>query len=91
VVQVGGVDMVSATVTPAGCAAPWRPRLAVACLHVGEQGRCAQANDSNPAQVYFEPYSPGTTYVATGRGCGRVFDFTIDPTCQLLGPFNATL
>jgi hypothetical protein len=92
VVQVGGVAKVTATLTPAGCLAPWQPKYAVACLSiVGEADRCTQSRDAIPAQVFYEPYQPGKTYESSGRGCGAVFDFTTDPNCLLVGPVNATL
>lgn len=92
VVQADGVAKVTATITPAGCLAPWSPKYAVACLHLqGGEGRCAQSRGPATGQVYFEPYTPGATYVSSGRGCGAVFTFTTDPNCQALGPINATL
>jgi len=92
VVQVDGVSKVTATLTPAGCLAPWKPRYGVACLSIqGQSDRCTQSRDANPAQVYFEPYTPGTVYESSGRGCSAVFDYTTDPNCLLLGPVNATL
>jgi hypothetical protein len=92
VVQVGGVAKVTATLTPAGCLAPWKPRYGVACLSIqGQADHCAQSRDAAPAQVYFEPYQPGAIYESSGRGCGAAFDYTTDPNCQLLGPVTATL
>ena len=91
-VQVGGVAKVTATVTPAGCLAPWRPKYAIACLSIeGEADRCTQSRDATPAQVFYEPYQPGKTYESSGRGCGAVFDYTTDPNCLLVGPVTATL
>ncbi|MGV0717400.1 hypothetical protein ABQE93_18560 [Mycolicibacterium sp. XJ662] len=91
VVQVSGADMVTATVTPVGCAGMFEPKFGVACLHVqGGPGKCTQSRGPGTAQVY-EPYQPGATYVSSGRGCGAMFDFTTDPNCQLLGPVTATL
>jgi hypothetical protein len=83
--------MVTATVTPAGCAAPFRPRLSVVCLqHADSPTRCSQARDGNIAQVTV-PYHPGSTYTATGRGLGAVFDNASEPNWQLLGPHTAVL
>lgn len=91
VVSQSGVDMVTATLTPAGCLGPFQPKFGVACL-VAQGGvrQCMQSRGAGTAQVY-EPYHRGTTYVSTGRGCGAVFDFTTDPNCQVLGPISATL
>jgi hypothetical protein len=92
VVQVGGVAKVTATVTPAGCLSPWKPKYTVACLSVvGGSDQCAHSRDAAPAQVYFEPYQPGQAYESSGRGCGAIFDFTTDPNCLLVGPVTATL
>jgi hypothetical protein len=92
VVQVGGVAKVTATVTSAGCLAPWRPKFAVACLSVvGGPDQCVSSRDAAPAQVFFEPYEPGKVYESSGRGCGAVFDFTTDPNCLLVGPVTANL
>jgi hypothetical protein len=91
-VQVDGVAKVTATMTPAGCLAPWRPKYGVACLHIqGGAGQCTQSRGPETAQVFFEPYQPGATYVSSGRGCGAIFDFTTDPSCLAVGPINATL
>lgn len=94
VVQAGGVSRVTATVTPAGCAGPFRPALSVACIHVDghdSQGQCIQARDGATAQVFFEPYRPGATYRSSGRGCGTMFWDALAPNCQVLGPIPATL
>ena len=93
VVQVDGVAKVTATLTPAGCLAPWRPKYGVACVHIeGGSDQCTQSRGPETArQVFFAPYQPGATYVSSGRGCGAVFDFTTDPTCLTVGPINATL
>lgn len=92
VVQVDGVAKVTATLTPAGCLAPWKPKFAVACVSVvGQADQCTQSRDAAPAQVFYEPYEPGKTYESSGRGCGAIFDFTTDPNCLVLGPVNAAL
>jgi hypothetical protein len=91
VVQVDGVSKVTATVTPAGCAGPFRPNMSVACLHLGGHGQCMQARDDETAQVYLEPYQPGATYESSGRGCGIFFNFEPAPECQILGPVSSTL
>ena len=91
-VQVGGVAKVTATLTPAGCVNPWKPKYGVACVYLqGGGGQCTQSRGPDAAQVFLETYQPGATYFSTGRGCGAIFDFTTDPTCQAIGPINATL
>jgi hypothetical protein len=92
VVQVSGTDVVTATISPAGCDQA-NVYLSVACLQEqGSQGpgKCEQNNGPLVAQVYFAPYVPGATYVATGRGCASVGN-PPQPQCQPLGPFTATL
>jgi hypothetical protein len=92
VVQVDGVAKVTATLTPAGCLNPWKPKYGVACLSIqGQADRCTQSREAAVAQVFFEPYQPGTTYESSGRGCGAIFDFTTDPNCLVVGPVTATL
>jgi hypothetical protein len=43
------------------------------------------------AQVYFEPYKPGSTYTSSGRGCGIIVPTLPADNCQILGPLSATL
>ncbi|KUI14022.1 hypothetical protein AU193_08290 [Mycobacterium sp. GA-1285] len=94
VVNAGGVSKVTATVSFYACGAPFRPAMSVACVHLAghdSQGQCTQARGPAPAQVFFEPYQPGATYIASGRGCGKVFEDALEPNCDMLGPINATL
>ncbi len=91
VVQVDGVSKVTATVSPAGCAAPFRPSMSVACVYLAGYGQCSQARDNATAQVYFEPYQPGATYESSGRGCGIFFAYEPAPQCQTLGPVPSAL
>ncbi|RAV11980.1 hypothetical protein DQP55_12840 [Mycolicibacterium sp. GF69] len=94
VVNAGGVNKVTATVSFYACGAPFRPAMSVACVHLagpGSRGQCTQARGPGAAQVFFEPYQPGATYTASGRGCGKVFEDALEPNCQMLGPINATL
>lgn len=94
VVQHGGVDVVAATVTVADCGWPAAPHLSVACVEtVGAETamQCAQGRGDQPAQVFFAPFVPGATYIATGRGCGSWIGQDPAPRCQQLGPNTATL
>lgn len=94
VVNSGGVSKVTATVSFVACGAPFQPAYSVACVHVAgqdSQGLCTQGRGPGAAQVFFEPYQPGATYIASGRGCGKVFQDALEPNCQMLGPINATL
>nr|WP_090341045.1 hypothetical protein [Mycolicibacterium malmesburyense] len=94
VVNTDGVSKVTATVTFYACGAPFQPAYSVACVHRAghdSQGQCTQARGPATAQVFFEPYQPGATYTASGRGCGKVFQDALEPNCQMLGPINVTL
>lgn len=92
-VSVSGADMVTATVTMAGCTGRATPVSSVVCIRaegssLGDQ--CAEGKGTLPAQVYFTPYRPGTTYVSEGRGCANLI---VPPssTCQSVGPQSETL
>jgi hypothetical protein len=92
VVQVSGTDMVTATLSTAGCDQS-NTYLSVACIQVqGGQGpgQCAQGEGLLTAQVYFGPYRPGATYVSTGRGCASKGN-PPRPFCESTGPLTATL
>lgn len=93
VTQVNGAPMVTVTTAPSACGFPANPRYGIACLQVqGDSAlQCRQGRGDNPA-VAIAPYRPGTTYVATGRGCGG-FAGIVEPApdCQPLGPLSATL
>jgi hypothetical protein len=91
VVDVSGRQMVTATVDPAGCTVAAEPTMSVACLQLqGSQSaeQCAQQEGPGTARVYYAPYRPGATYIATGRGCANVGN---PPTsvCQTAGPLTA--
>jgi hypothetical protein len=93
VVQVSGVDMVTATIEPAACSVSAEPTLSVACVQMqgsSSTEQCDTAEGPGTAQVYYSPYRPGATYASTGRGCAS----TGNPPrsiCQTSGPFTATL
>jgi hypothetical protein len=91
VVQASGGPVVITTLTPDGCAAPFRPLISVACIQ-GAAGstQCSQARDAAVAQVSV-PYQAGVTYTATGRGVGTVFGDMAEPNWQLVGPLTAAL
>jgi hypothetical protein len=92
VVQLSGTNMVTATLVPSACNRS-EPYLSVACVQLqGSDGapQCQQGEGDLPAQVYYAPYQPGATYIATGRGCA-VTGNPPQPVCQPMGPFTATL
>ena len=84
-------DAVIATVQSTGCAALAVPYSAVACLRADGSAatRCEQAQGGDPARVSV-PYTPGVTFIATGRGCAGWDGLSPAPDCQLLGPNSAT-
>ena len=91
VVQVSGVPMVAATVTPAACTGTAKPTSTQVCLtSPGSAGRCAELPGYNEAHVYLSPYRPGVSYTATGRGCAAQTNPPV-PMCTTLGPKSATL
>jgi hypothetical protein len=91
VVHVDGVPKVTATVTSTVCGAAASPYQSVACVELlGQQGgSCMQGVDT--AQAFFEPYTPGATYLSRGRGCGIIVPGLPADNCQILGPVQATL
>jgi hypothetical protein len=95
VVQVAGASMVTATVEIGNCVAPPAgPTMSVACVQLQAANavtQCAQAHGQDAAQVFYSPYQPGATYIATGRGCPSWIGQSIAPICQILGPETATL
>ena len=66
-VELSGTNVVTATLSPAGCDRS-ASYLSVACVQLqGSDGAgvCIQAEGPNTAQVYYQPYRPGATYVST--------------------------
>lgn len=92
VVQLSGTNVVTATLSPASCDQS-NVSLSVACVQLqGSDGheQCDQGEGIIPAQVYYQPYRPGATYVATGRGCALKGN-PPQPICDTTGPIAATL
>ncbi len=92
VVQLSGTNVVTATLSAAGCDQS-NVSLTVACVQLqGSSGheQCDQGEGIIPAQIYYQPYRPGATYVATGRGCA-VKGNPPQPICETTGPVTATL
>jgi hypothetical protein len=63
----------------------------VACIDLVGQQRSSCMQGTDTAQVYFEPYTPGATYISRGRGCGIIVPTLPADNCQILGPNSATL
>lgn len=92
VVQLSGTNAVTATLSPAGCDRSVA-YMTVACVQLQGSdgpGQCAQQNGILTAQVFYQPYRPGATYIATGRGCANTGN-PPQQVCQPMGPFTATL
>jgi hypothetical protein len=84
--------VVTATLSPAGCDRSVA-YLTVACVQLQGSdgpGQCAQQNGILTAQVFYQPYQPGATYIATGRGCATTGN-PPQPVCQPMGPVTTTL
>jgi len=92
VVQLSGTNAVTATLSPASCDRSVA-YLTVACVQLQGSdgpGQCQQQNGILTAQVFYQPYRPGATYIATGRGCANTGN-PPQPVCQPMGPLTATL
>ena len=92
VVQLSGTNVVTATLSPTACDRSVAYQ-AVACVRMqGEDGpgQCAQQNGILMAQVFYQPYRPGATYTATGRGCANTGN-PPQQICESKGPIAATL
>jgi hypothetical protein len=92
IVQLSGTNVVTATLSPAGCNQS-TTYLTVACVQLEGSdgpGQCQQQNGILTAQVFYQPYRPGATYIATGRGCATTGN-PPQPVCQPMGPLTATL
>ena len=92
IVALAGTNAVSATVSPAGCDSA-TAYSSVACVQLQGSdgpGQCGGNNGILTAQVLFQPYRPGATYIATGRGCANTGN-PPQPICRSLGPLTATL
>jgi hypothetical protein len=92
IVQLSGTNAVAATLSPAGCDSA-TAYLSVACVQLQGSdgpGQCGQNNGTLTAQVWYQPYRPGATYIATGRGCANTGN-PPRPVCRSMGPLTATL
>jgi len=92
VVDVSGTNMVTATIQPGACERS-NVYLSVACVQKQgspEAPKCQENNGVLPAQVFYAPYEPGSTYVSTGRGCVNTGN-PPQPVCTPVGPFTATI
>jgi hypothetical protein len=92
VVQLSGTNAVTATLSPAACDRSVA-YLTVACVQLQVSdgpGQCQQQNGILTAQVFYQPYRRGATYIATGRGCANTGN-PPRPVCQPMGPPTATL
>ncbi|HYP93918.1 MAG TPA: hypothetical protein VER34_12490 [Mycobacterium sp.] len=92
VVQLSGTNAVTATLSPASCDRSVA-YLTVACVQLQGSdgpGQCQQQNGILTAQVFYQPYRPEATYIATGTGCANTGN-PRQPVCQPMGPLTATL
>jgi hypothetical protein len=97
VVNVSGVNYVTATVHPGSCTLHAHTEATV-CLSVegdSSAGQCGSGYDPTPAVVYY-PYRPGATYVVKGQGCTDTLQGSDSPAtpatiCQDISPSRVTL
>jgi hypothetical protein len=92
VVQVSGVPMVTATLKPYPCTGSINPNYLSVCLKAETNagaGTCGFSAVPSMAEVFL-PYKPGTTYVASGTGCGSVYT-TQGSICATQDPVSVTL
>jgi hypothetical protein len=97
VVNISGVNYVTATVHPGSCTLHAHTQATV-CLSVeggDTAGECGSGYDPQPAVVYY-PYRPGATYVVKGQGCvdtlqGSESPATPQTICQDIPPTRVTL
>ncbi|MDY6998004.1 MAG: hypothetical protein SW019_15500 [Actinomycetota bacterium] len=92
VVTVSGVEMVTAIVDTGACDGAVTYQT-VACIEMvggNGPGRCEEGSGIVPAQVFFQPYRPGATYIATGRGCAAKGN-PPQKYCRENGPLTAVL
>jgi hypothetical protein len=92
IVQLSGTNVVTSTLSPAACNHSVA-YSSVACIQLqgsAGPGQCAEQNGILTAQVFYQPYRPGATYVATGRGCATTGN-PPQPVCTPMGPLTATL
>lgn len=92
VAQLSGTNAVTATLSPAACDRSVA-YLTVACVQLQGSdgpGQSQQQNGILTAQVFYQPYRPGATYIATGRGCANTGN-PPQPVCRPMGPLTATL
>jgi len=92
VAPLGSGTAVTATLSLAACDQSVG-YMTVACVQLQGSdgpGQCAQQNGILTAQVFYQPYRPGATYIATGRGCANTGN-PPQPVCRPMGPLTATL
>jgi hypothetical protein len=97
VVNVSGVNYVTAVVHPGSCTLHAHAESTV-CLSVDgddSAGKCESGYDPQPAVVYY-PYRPGATYVVKGQGCLDTLEGSQSPAtpatvCQDIAPSRVTL
>jgi hypothetical protein len=92
VVNVSGTDMVTAILNIGACngATTFETAACIQMQGADGPGQCTQGRGIRPAQVFFQPYRPGATYTATGRGCASTGN-PPQTVCNENGPLTATL
>lgn len=92
VVQVSSATMVTVRLSPYPCTGSITPNSLTVCLTPQGRptaGQCGFSSIPTYAEV-FVPYKAGTTYVASGTGCGDLYT-TQGAICASVGPTAVTL
>jgi len=97
VVNVSGVDYVTATLQPSSCKAHVHTESTVCLTVEGDDspGQCAWNSEPLPAVAYY-PYRRGATYIVNGKLCSYTLQGSKSPSaptsvCQSLGPSRLRL
>lgn len=93
VVEMAGRNMVSATLASLPCVGDILPNQQTVCVQLDGSpaaARCDTKAGYTPAQVYFDIYRLGATYVSTGSGCAAIAPSQVS-VCSTQGPLSATL
>jgi hypothetical protein len=92
VVNVSGVDMVTAIMSPGECTGVIQPNSYTVCVEMLGSGtpQCKFTPVYDAVQVFFAPYRSGAAYASTARECGNVFPMG-EQSCSSQGPYSRTL
>ena len=92
VVNVSGLDMVTAIMSPGECTGLIQLNSFTVCVEMLGSGtpQCKFTPVYDAVQVFFAPYRSGAAYASTARVCGNVFP-SAEQSCSSQGPYSKTL